>query len=164
MYCYLTRHAIAEDLPAGSARDDASRALTARGRTRMHIAARGLLALGVRPQRVLSSPLLRARETAVILAEELDAEQALWLALAPGEGAAQVERGLPVLEGLMLVGHQPDLSALAAHWLGGTPAPQLVFRKGACACLSFDDRPAAAAGRLEWLLQPRQLRALAQGA
>lgn len=164
MNCYLVRHAIAEDLPAGSARDDAGRALTARGRSRMRIAARGLLALGVRPQRVLSSPLLRARETAAILVEEVGAEQALWPALAPGGDAAQVERGLPVLESLMLVGHQPDLGALAAYWLGGAQVPQLVFRKGACACLSFDAKPAAAAGRLEWLLQPRQLRALAPGA
>lgn len=138
MNCYLIRHAIAEDLSAPSKRDDASRALTARGRVRMRIAARGLLALGVRPQRVLTSPLLRARETAAILVEELGAGgETLWPGLAPGGGATQVAPGLPALENLMLVGHEPDLGALAAYWLGGGQRPQLVFRKGACACLSF---------------------------
>ena len=62
MTVYLLRHGIAEEAPAGG--DDRARRLTPRGRTRLAVAAQGLLALGIELDVILTSPLPRAAETA----------------------------------------------------------------------------------------------------
>ena len=66
---YLLRHGIAEEQRPG--KSDADRALTPEGIQKTKQAARGMRALGIRPDQVLSSPLTRARETAEIICEEL---------------------------------------------------------------------------------------------
>ena len=81
---YLVRHAIAQVADPGMR--DADRRLTAQGRQRMRRAARGLRSLGIVPDMVLSSPLLRAAETAAILVRVLAPPLAVevYPALAPG--------------------------------------------------------------------------------
>jgi len=161
MELYIVRHGPAEECGEGP---DAERALTPKGAARMGQVARGLRALECRPGRVLTSPLRRAEQTARILAEALcpDAPFEMCEQLAPGASAAQLVAELAgaAEECVMMVGHNPDLPALAARLLCNRCKADVHFRKGAVCCLSFDAAPAFGAGRLEWHLQPAQLRAL----
>ena len=115
MELFLVRHAQAEEYQPGG--DDARRALTAKGRKRFARAVEGLRRIDVRFERVLFSPLLRAQETADLLAPVCQGEMEVDLELAkpPGEellahlASASEER-------VALVGHEPHLSQLCA-WL-----------------------------------------------
>lgn len=162
----LLRHGIAEErrLPPPvdpeQARDqEAARRLTDRGRQRTAAVVRHLLAAGLVADRLLCSPLERARETAA-LAVAAGLAPALELApsLAPGGDP------LPLLQiparRLILVGHEPDLSALACRLIGA-PAGSLVLRKAGAILLSFDPADAVPGAippaRLRLLLSPRTL-------
>jgi phosphohistidine phosphatase len=165
MHVYLVRHAIAFEPDPGQWPDDRERPLTPAGEKRFRRAARGLRTLVTSVDLVLSSPLTRAWQTAEILAK-----QANWPApvrfdlLEPGRAPADVLDGLQPhasSDTVALVGHEPTLHEIAAYCLGGGSSPaHLVFRKGAVALLVFDHGVAAGSASLEWLLQPKVLRAL----
>src|SRR5918999_4932383 len=115
MDLYIIRHAIAQPLGQKNDFTDEKRALTSEGRDRMRETARGLRKLGVELDMVLTSPLVRAVETAEIVATALgvgkkDVEQTL--SLAPGgsqdELIAEIKNKTGA-EAIALVGHQPDL-------------------------------------------------------
>ncbi|HYC21197.1 MAG TPA: phosphohistidine phosphatase SixA [Candidatus Bathyarchaeia archaeon] len=159
---YLVRHGIAED-HAASGRD-ADRALTRSGREKMAKAARGLEALEVAPSVILTSPLVRTRETAEIIADQLgriaieDCD-----AIAPGVDHAAVARLVAkrLREGsVMLVGHEPDMSELFSFLLTGERSLQSHFKKGTVACLSAGELPPHGLAALEWLMHSSQLAAL----
>lgn len=159
-HIYIVRHAIAEEV-AADGRDE-SRALTPEGRKKMKKAARGLAALDVAPARLFSSPLVRARETAEILAGELGGlEVELTDTLAPGVDERALTRlvdATPVGDDVMLVGHEPDLSSMLAYWLTGSRGGfETDFKKGAVACLAIDLLPPRGKAILEWLLTAGQL-------
>ncbi len=160
MQVLLVRHAIAFERDAKRWPDDADRPLSPRGLERGRRAARGLKDLAPRPQAVLTSPAVRARQTAAVLRES-----ALWpaatvcAALAPGTAA---EEALSVLRRtrapcVALVGHEPDLGELMSACLGAREGA-LALRKMGAALLEFRGSPRPAAGRLAWLMTPRQLR------
>ena len=123
---YLVRHAIAE--PRGSAwPDDTKRPLTHRGMARMREAARGLDAMGVEISLVLTSPLIRARQTAEILAQGLTSTPTVELTngLLPGSLRPAWWRRSPATAGsrsVALVGHEPGLGELAAWLIGAREA------------------------------------------
>ena len=161
---YLVRHALAEDRAASGR--DADRALTREGRKTMKRAARGMAGIGVRPGLILMSPLVRTRQTAEIIAEELEAvDLELCDLLAPGSDETTlttlVERRSA--EGsVMLVGHEPDMGELLSFWLCGRPgAFRTRFRKGAVACLLGGALPPQGRATLEWMMTADQLGALA---
>jgi phosphohistidine phosphatase len=115
MDLYLVRHAIAED--ATEEQDDALRPLTRAGRKRFAREVRGLARIDVGFDRVLFSPLLRAQETAELLAPICDGELEVDSALAQSPGEELVERlARRTEERLALVGHEPYLSHLCG-WL-----------------------------------------------
>src|SRR5690349_2561607 len=120
MELYFLRHAIAADAgPDGMG--DAARPLTKEGIAKMQAGARGMRRLGVKPDALLSSPLARARETAAIVARELELEMHLADELAPGCDAAQLFALLGehrAAERVMLVGHEPDFSSLIGALAG----------------------------------------------
>jgi phosphohistidine phosphatase len=160
---YLVRHAIAGER-GPEYPDDAQRPVTKKGAARMRQGVRGLRSLAPGIELVLTSPLVRARDTAGLLAAGLAPEPDVLVldALAPGCAPADVVRGLtrrPERGTVALVGHEPDLGLLAA-WLLGAREP-LVFKKGGIARIDFDGNPGEAAGRLIWLATPRMLRGLA---
>jgi phosphohistidine phosphatase len=161
MNLYIVRHGIAEE---GGDGPDEERALTAKGAARMEQAARGLRRLKCRPARVLTSPLVRAEQTARIVAEVLcpRAPFVMCEQLAPGApvGALLEELADVAEDSVLLVGHNPDVARLAARLLCGRGKATVVFKKGAACCISFEAALAPGAGRLDWLLQPGQLRAL----
>jgi len=164
--CYLVRHAIAEprgpDWP-----DDARRPLSPRGLQRMRQIVGGLDALGVRIDQVISSPLVRARQTAELLAAGLgptdDAARGdvvLLPELAPDVDPVVTMRavaGVATASTVALVGHEPDLGQLAAWWLGTDRS--VPFKKGAVCCLAVRRWPARRGdATLIWLAPPTLLR------
>ena len=166
MDLYLVRHGHAGDpFPQDGARD-ARRALTAEGREKTREVAQGLRELGCMPDRMLTSPLLRAVETAKILASVLAPrlQPETLECLQPGGSFAQFMKWLDEIETgrLMAVGHLPDLAEFAQRCLTGREAFRMEFKKAAVCCLSFDGEPAAGRAQLEWLMQPAALRRLAR--
>src|SRR5512147_1139240 len=114
MELYFLRHGIAVDVgPEGSG--DAGRPLTAEGIKKMKEEARGLRRLDVRPDVLLSSPLVRASQTAEIVRHALGLDSRLVDALAPGCDVARLRDLLGEYrsaERIMVVGHEPDFSDL----------------------------------------------------
>jgi phosphohistidine phosphatase len=163
MNLYIVRHGIAE--PRDEARPGQERALTPKGRDRTRRAALGLAALGCRPDRVGSSPLRRALETARIVSEVLCSEAPLDLCsfLKPGAAASDIAAWLQDVDGddVMIVGHQPDMTHITSGLLSGKTGLAIHFKKAAACGLSFGDIIEPGAAQLEWLLQPRQLSTLA---
>jgi phosphohistidine phosphatase len=158
---YLLRHGIAVD-PSFSGVPDDARALTEKGIKRMREIARGLAALALELDAVVTSPLIRARETAEIVADALDIRDRLEASnvLATGSDPATIERWLRGrAEGsLMLVGHNPTLSELVSLLVvGARRSPICELKKGGMAALH---RAEGSSGlyELSWLAPPRLLR------
>jgi phosphohistidine phosphatase len=140
---------------ADAATRDAARWLTDEGRRRTRDVGRRLAADGVVPTRMLTSPLVRAVQTAEALAASLDFAGPVEVraALVPGARPEDMaaELGEARDQTLALVGHEPHLSALVGHLLG-VEFPSLP--KSAVAALR---RSAAGRYGFEWLLVPRTL-------
>ncbi len=118
---------------------------------------------GGKIERLITSPLVRARQTADLLQRAGLPDPVEESVLAPGRTAARVLAVLRAhdVESVVLVGHEPDLGRLLAVCIAG-PAAKLAlrFRKGGAACLSFAGAPRVGEATLEWLLPPKALRAL----
>jgi phosphohistidine phosphatase len=161
---YLVRHAIAELHNQEAWPQDGERPLTKRGMKRFRRAAQGLKYLVPSVDRVLSSPYVRAWETARLLNEEADwpdPEACEALQQSPPEEVLRVLESVPGDSSVGLVGHEPYLSALAATLLGVTGEGSILLRKGAVACIDLDVVEWSRRATLLWLLQPRALRHLA---
>jgi phosphohistidine phosphatase len=159
---YLIRHGLAAE--RGEAwPDDAKRPLTERGMSRLRKGARGLVRLGVSLDIVLTSPLVRTRQTAEILAAGLEPRPHITAvdSLAP-DGSYQAV--LADLEKhskrarIALVGHEPGIGELAARLIG-TRHP-VEFKKGAICRIDVETLPPAGPGSLRWFLTPKILRSL----
>jgi phosphohistidine phosphatase len=164
MDLYLVRHAIAEQRDARRWPDDAQRPLTREGAERFHGVARGLRALGVRVDAVLSSSYARARSTAHILEAEARWPAPVgWTELHPQvDPRACVDSIFERPEHtLALVGHQPQLSRVASLLVAGEPeAFRLELRKGGVVFLRATDGLAPGTGVLRWSASPKMLRRL----
>jgi phosphohistidine phosphatase len=160
---YLVRHAPAAERGADWP-DDAMRPLTPDGAEKFRKAVAGMAAFGVEVDLILTSPLVRCRQTAELLATGLPGRprtQAID-SLAPGAGHAAVIAEVARVAKrphIALVGHEPDLGHLAGRLLG-LKRP-LEFRKGAACRIDVDGMPPGGPGRLMWFAQPRMLRRMA---
>ena len=159
---YLVRHAIAEVRDPRRFPDDAKRPLTAVGRRKMQRAAQGLAKLGVKADCVGSSPLVRAVQTAEVLAKELSYSKPIEMisALAPGADCGEVVAWLAKHSQnhrVLLVGHEPDISELL-HLCVANAQFHSDFKKGGVALVTFGGRIAAGQGTLGWLVTPKMLR------
>ncbi len=159
MDVYFLRHGLAVDRDEWRGPDGA-RPLTDEGREKTRRAARTLDRLGVRPQAIVTSPLVRARQTAEIVAKRLGLEKALGEdpRLGPGFAAAALPAVLEpfaAAAAVLLVGHEPDFSVAIGETIGGA---DLVMKKGGLALVAVPD-PAKPRGTLQWLLPPRVLSA-----
>ncbi len=162
----LMRHGIAVTQGSADFPDDAKRPLTPEGKKKMKEIAEGLARLGFRPDWVVSSPLVRAVETAEIVAESLDASVPTDFcdALSPGGSTEELISFLAKQANrrrVLLVGHEPDLSALAARLIGAGHRANLAFKKGGCCLITFNEFPTKSPGQLLWWLTPRALRRVA---
>ncbi|MEW6208490.1 MAG: phosphohistidine phosphatase SixA [Acidobacteriota bacterium] len=167
MELYLIRHAAAE--PVGEANEflDERRRLTLEGRERMQQAARGLRALGVRFDLILTSPLFRAIETAEIIADALGIDRSRISqtpALLPGATAASLTNEIrkQSVESIALVGHQPDLGQTISRIVCGYPDAAIQLRKGSVCAITVTETAPAIRGTLSWLLTSKQLRLIAK--
>ena len=159
---YLIRHGLAE--ARGEAwPDDAKRPLTESGLDRMRKSARGLARLNVSFDVVLTSPLVRAKQTADIVAASLDSRPPIVTidSLAPGGSYQTLLADLEKQsrrQRIALVGHEPGIGELAAR-LAGSRHP-FAFKKGAVARIDVEALPPTGPGTLKWLLTPRMLRSM----
>jgi phosphohistidine phosphatase len=154
MQVLLIRHGIAIDEKPGLG--DEERFLTAEGRKKTQLVGALLRKQMGRLDRVLTSPLVRAVQTAEIVARELECEDVrVAMALAPGAAMSRVDAAIEDAldaERLALVGHEPAMSAIAAHLLGLSSFPRAFKKAGVCAVTL--DEPGAV-GTFEWFIVPR---------
>jgi phosphohistidine phosphatase len=116
---FIVRHA-----EAAGGEPDELRPLTEQGRESARALGKRLAADGVRPDAVLSSPLLRARETATEIARAVGIDAEPDERLAPGAGADEVQAAVAGRgETVVVVGHQPDCGRVAAALAGGPEPP-----------------------------------------
>lgn len=164
MMLYVVRHALAEDVSAGG---DEARHLTDAGRARTLKAAAGMRLLGLEFDLILTSPLARAVETAEIIANAYGSGLTprvlveLATGVTPGDAvAALAPYGRN--ESVMIVGHEPQLSALVSILLTGErDAMHLRMRKGGCVALGLPaSQISPGAAELLWMMTQRQLRKL----
>lgn len=161
---YLVRHAVAAER-GPKYPDDRLRPLTPAGSRQFGKSVPGLTALDVCIDVVLTSPLVRARETAMLLAAGLKPQPAIVEveALAPGGRLQAVVEAIKShskrQKKIALVGHEPDLGELAARLLGARG--NVEFKKGGICFIQMDGATPGGPGTLRWMLTPKALRALA---
>lgn len=158
------RHATA--MPIGdTVRRDEDRPLSIKGKLRTRRAAQGMRQIGIRWDRILSSPLLRARQTAQVVVETYGwplTRLEDFAALRPGGNHGEI---LAMLAGqkktarILLVGHEPDMSHLASTLLTGSPTQlQSGFKKGGICRIDADRLPPKGRGVLRFFLMPKHMR------
>lgn len=160
MRCYFLRHGIAAD-PASWHGSDADRPLTREGCERMEREARAIEELGIGLDCIVTSPLLRAKQTAEIVAARLAlrAKVVEDLRLAEGfnvESLAAILSSHPDAESVMLVGHEPTMSATIGRAIGRA---SVELKKAALAGIELSDR-GSPSGVLLCLIPPKVLVAL----
>jgi phosphohistidine phosphatase len=165
MQLLIIRHAIAEERDdwARTGRPDDERPLTTAGRTKFKRAAAGLRAQVPHLDHLVSSPLVRAQQTAAIVGASyggltVAASETLTPEAAPASTFAWL-RGLTG-DVVAVVGHEPHLGALVASALGAASGARTPLKKGGAVLLLFDNGLRAGSGTLVWALTPGQLRAL----
>jgi phosphohistidine phosphatase len=149
MRLYFFRHGEAEDAAA----DDFSRRLTERGAARVKTAAVVLAKLGVKPKHLFSSPRVRAKQTADILAKTLDVSVEEREEVNFNFDIKQLEtllQGVQADDEIILVGHEPTFSDTLRALTGG----EVEMKKGGCARVDVDTQPMLH-GRLVWLIAPK---------
>ena len=164
MRLYLLRHGVAFERNPRKYPRDAQRPLTPSGRAKMQQEARGMRALGLGFNVILTSPLTRCLQTARIVARGLKPVRrpVILRALAPGGAVREILAGIPKVSesgSVLLVGHEPDLSRLASELLLRMPVDfSIEFKKGGLCRIDFPVSPHPGSGRLVLLLPPRILR------
>ena len=162
MELYLIRHGVAAE--RGDAYpDDTQRPLTREGVAKVRKEGAGFTAFGIRFDLILTSPLVRARQTAEAFADALPEAMPVKVvsSLSPGAAFAAVREDLARHSGatrIALVGHEPDMGRLAARLIGArAPIP---FKKGAICRIDVEAVPPAGPGILRWFVTPKMLRRL----
>jgi phosphohistidine phosphatase len=163
MDLYMLRHAIAVERGTPGYKRDRDRPLTLEGEKKMRRIAKGLQTLELSFDAILSSPFMRAKQTAEIVAELFQAEDHLAFtdALAVGgEHRAlikELQSRFSRARSILLVGHEPSLSTLICTLLGGDSSLSIMLKKGGVCKLSIDALSYGRCATLEWLLVPNLL-------
>lgn len=161
MNLYLLRHA--EAVNPEDCASDQDRPLTPNGIKTMKTGALGMKALKMEVDLVLSSPLVRARQTAEIAAANLGMKARITITdnlvpdAHPEALIAELARNYSALNNILLVGHEPHMGRLASVLLTGTTDLPVIFKKGALMALKIDSAPRKGGAMLKWFLTVRQL-------
>jgi phosphohistidine phosphatase len=174
---YLVRHGIAapaaddteadrrSDRQSSAASRDEARPLTPEGIAALEKEAAGLDALEVRFDVIITSPLVRARQTAEVLAKRMKHQAPVLVseALAPSGSPAEVieavaKQAAAGKGAVALVGHEPGIGLLACRLLHAREP--LLFKKGGICRMDFDVLPPRGVGALRWFAPPKMLRLL----
>ena len=165
MILYIIRHAIAAQAgTSGHAEDDSQRPLTDEGRKKMRKIAQGLKELEVRIDLVLTSPYLRAAQTAKILAKKFDLPQEKVISSeqltpmgSPDRLVDEINKNHGEVENLALVGHEPYVGNLISMLISGDSTNSITLKKGGVCRLSLERLQYGRCAALDWLLSPAQL-------
>jgi phosphohistidine phosphatase len=161
MNLFILRHGIAVEPADENFENDADRPLTQEGRTKLKAATAAMLKLGLNFDVVLSSPYKRARQTAEIVGERLKVEITVSEFLEPNgsipELVTEINALKPKPANILLVGHEPHLSALLSVLVSGESRQMILLKKGALAKLEATTLKAGRCALLKWLLTPKQL-------
>lgn len=157
----LLRHGIASDIGVDGCRTDAERPLTAEGRRKLEDVGRFLVAAGVEPEVIAHSPLVRAEQTAKLVAGYL--KQAGPFAVVdclkperPPADAVKYLRSLPAgTRCVLCVGHEPNLSSLAAWLISGSTESRIELKKGGLIRIDLQPDGAGFHGVLRHVITPR---------
>ena len=162
MEIYILRHGIAVDRGTPGYKKDSDRPLTNEGEEKVHQIAKAMLAMDLKFDVILSSPYLRAQQTAQIVAAELDEEVTFSDLLTPNGNPLELIRELndEKPQRVLLVGHEPYLSGLISVLVTGDSDAAIELKKGGLCKLSSDRLAFGQCATLNWLLTPKQLRSL----
>jgi phosphohistidine phosphatase len=157
MIVYFLRHGLAEERDTWK-EDDSLRPLTDKGKLQLGRTADAISKVVPDLDAIITSPLVRAKQTANIVAQKLDMEESLVedARLSPGFGLeelGEIIKEQSGAEGLILVGHEPDFSSVVSQLIGGG---RLVFKKGALARVDLIALNPPQ-GELVWLIPPKVL-------
>jgi phosphohistidine phosphatase len=159
MEIWILRHAKAEE--GGPGTSDEERELTAGGHETMRSVARAIARLEPKLDAILTSPLVRARQTAEPVARALALEDELIEsdALVPDADPKEILReiGKRGLSRAMVVGHMPHLGRLLGYLLTGRPDTSIDIKKAALARIQFDGDAPKPPGTLTLLLTAKEL-------
>ena len=167
MNLYILRHGFAAKRNSREYPDDDLRPLTGRGFDRMRRQTAGMNAIGIAPDVIIASPLVRAAQTAEIVQQGLETPPRMVSSntLVPEAHPSAILREIAVhhsaVADVMVVGHEPHLSNLVAFALTGSIADIIKIKKGALCKLSIDSANTQERARLLWALTPRQMLRLA---
>lgn len=167
MNVYLLRHGIAVEPGTGGLSKDSERPLTPKGERKLWKIAQAMEELEISFDWILSSPYVRARQTAELIAEALGLRKKLenTETLTPAGNTRKLIEILnhhqPAAEDVLLVGHEPYLSQLISLLVSGNSELAVTMKKGGLCKLSADVLEHGRCARLEWLLTPRQLSLMA---
>jgi phosphohistidine phosphatase len=165
MEIYIVRHAIAMERDEWTGSDD-KRPLTEKGKKKMEQIARGLAAMEIDFTHIISSPLVRAQQTAEILQNvlKIDHLDETDLLIPSADPAAIIPflNKLPDSAEVALVGHEPHVSALLSYLLSGRQTNFAAFKKGGVAMLEGETPLRPGHFILYWLLEPNHLVAIGE--
>jgi len=156
MKLYFLRHGLAGDRETWAG-GDFERPLTDAGKERMAREAATIAKLNLNLDVILTSPLVRAYQTAEIVArllgmtDKLVKDERLGPGFSPDQ-LAGILQAYPEAKALMLVGHEPDFSQLIGKLIGGG---RIMCKKGSLACVELNDK--SLQGELAWLIPPSVL-------
>ena len=159
MNLYIVRHAIAVDRGTEGYEDDSQRPLTDAGSKKMKKIAKGIHRFGIELDAILTSPYVRARDTAKILAERYSMEDKVYFSdnlIPPGNFESLVFEIHEKYDfaNLALVGHEPMLSSLISWLTTGEKDARILLKKGGVSFLSSDTLYQDGRAMLQWLLTP----------
>ena len=163
MDIYVLRHGVAADRGSPDYPSDYDRPLTPDGIRRMTRQVKGLNALGIALDAIVTSPLVRAVETAEIVhaglrgAGKLVRSDALAPGGSPSDLVAELSSGYPRDGSVMVVGHEPYLSSLVSVLVAEEPGPLVRLRKGALCKLRAPSLRYGRCGWIEWSMTPKQM-------
>ena len=164
MQVFIVRHGKADALP-GEYPDDSLRPLTEAGKEEMYQFALIWKKMGIVFDKLVSSPLVRARQTAEMIAKaygwknKIAEEDALGYDYSVGNVLSMLNKFHGKKE-IALVGHNPDLCELASALLSGSNAAGVDFKKSAIMGINFMGAPYPGSGYLKFYLPPKILRPL----
>jgi phosphohistidine phosphatase len=165
MKLLVVRHGAAEDKDefGRTGKSDDLRPLTTPGKREMREIARGIREVVPAIDALLTSPLVRAMQTAEIVGDEYDREPTTveWLRPeAPYEDVARWARSRREKGTIVIVGHEPHLSGLVSWLLAGSERSVIELKKGAACLLDVEDSAGSGSAMLLWSMAPKHLRAI----
>lgn len=165
MKLYLVRHGIAVDHVGGEIATDFDRPLTPEGVAETDLVATALRKLGVKPELLVSSPLVRAIQTAEIFRKVLDSREEIKIcpALQPGGHPAELFKSLGKTRAneIMFFGHEPDMGELAAKLIQAGADFHLPFKKAGVCRIDVSQLPPAG-GVMKWFITPKIAKLMAR--